>query len=106
MRDLQIRAGRKNMDVDDDADVRIGRGAKARVAEEQQKKPSHMLDLDNLSFQRGAHFMANTKCQLPEGSSRLQKKGYEEVHVKAGSKRFSFVGFGSCKFRFGRFRVI
>jgi pre-mRNA-splicing helicase BRR2 len=83
VRDLQIRAGRKNMDVDDDADVRIGTKRGARVAEEQQKKPSHMLDLDNLSFQRGSHFMANTKCQLPEGSFRVQKKGYEEVHVKA-----------------------
>jgi pre-mRNA-splicing helicase BRR2 len=52
------------------------------VAEEQQKKPSHMLDLDSLAFQRGSHFMANTKCQLPAGSFRVQKKGYEEVHVK------------------------
>lgn len=27
--------------------------------------------------------MANKRCQLPEGSFRKQKKGYEEVHVPA-----------------------
>lgn len=27
--------------------------------------------------------MANKRCQLPEGSFRTQKKGYEEVHVPA-----------------------
>ena len=27
--------------------------------------------------------MANAKCELPEGSFRTQKKGYEEVHVPA-----------------------
>ena len=27
--------------------------------------------------------MANKKCQLPDGSFRKQKKGYEEVHVPA-----------------------
>ncbi len=27
--------------------------------------------------------MGNKKCQLPEGSFRKQKKGYEEVHVPA-----------------------
>lgn len=65
----------------DDEGQTLGRG-RAKVAEEQQKKPSHMLDLDTLSFSRGSHFMANSKCQLPTGSFRVQKKGYEEVHVK------------------------
>ncbi|CAF4277668.1 unnamed protein product, partial [Rotaria magnacalcarata] len=27
--------------------------------------------------------MANKSCRLPDGSYRLQKKGYEEVHVPA-----------------------
>ena len=27
--------------------------------------------------------MANKKCQLPDGSFRKQRKGYEEVHVPA-----------------------
>uniref|UniRef100_A0A914URZ7 U5 small nuclear ribonucleoprotein 200 kDa helicase n=1 Tax=Plectus sambesii TaxID=2011161 RepID=A0A914URZ7_9BILA len=42
-----------------------------------------VLDLDDLSFQQGSHFMSNKRCQLPEGSFRKQKKSYEEVHVPA-----------------------
>lgn len=42
-----------------------------------------VLDLELMSFSQGSHFMANDKCQLPEGSFRKQKKGYEEVHVPA-----------------------
>lgn len=42
-----------------------------------------VLDLELMSFTQGSHFMANDKCQLPEGSFRKQKKGYEEVHVPA-----------------------
>ncbi len=43
----------------------------------------NMLDLDDLSFSQGSHLMANKRCQLPEGSFRKQRKGYEEVHVPA-----------------------
>ena len=42
-----------------------------------------MLDLEDLSFKDGSHLMANKKCQLPDGSFRKQRKGYEEVHVPA-----------------------
>jgi len=80
VRNLQKRAGARDKDVMDEDTGAMGKHGK--VAEEQQKKPSHMLDLENLSFQRGAHYMANQKCQLPTGSFRVQKKGYEEVHVK------------------------
>jgi pre-mRNA-splicing helicase BRR2 len=41
------------------------------------------IDLDSLIFKDGGHFMANTRCELPEKSWRAQKKGYEEVHVPA-----------------------
>lgn len=79
VRQIKLRGAReRDADVDDDGGLR----GKARMAEEQQKKPSHMLDLESLAFQRGSHFMANAKCQLPPGSFRVQKKGYEEVHVK------------------------
>jgi len=82
VRQLQLRGAReRDADAMDDDGGRLGRG-RAKVADEQQKKPSHMLDLDGLAFQRGSHYMANTKCQLPAGSFRVQKKGYEEVHVK------------------------
>ena len=43
--------------------------------------PQHVLNLEDLQFQQGSHLMANKKCQLPEGSFRKQRKGYEEVHV-------------------------
>jgi len=43
----------------------------------------NMIDLDDLVFSQGSHLMANKKCQLPDGSFRKQKKGYEEVHVPA-----------------------
>ena len=34
-------------------------------------------------FNEGSRFMANKRCQLPTGSFRKTKKGYEEVHVPA-----------------------
>ena len=40
-----------------------------------------ILDLDDMSFAQGSHFMSNRKCQLPEGSFRNRFKGYEEVHI-------------------------
>ena len=40
-----------------------------------------LLDLEEMAFPQGSHFMANKKCNLPEGSFRKQRKGYEEVHV-------------------------
>lgn len=42
-----------------------------------------MLDLDDLCFQQGSHFMANKRCQLPEGSFRKQRKGCEIIYVPA-----------------------
>ncbi|KAI2798347.1 hypothetical protein RDWZM_004692 [Blomia tropicalis] len=42
-----------------------------------------ILDLDDMSFQQGSHFMANKKCSLPEGSFRRQRKGAEIIHVPA-----------------------
>ena len=44
---------------------------------------AEVLNLEDLSFTSGSHFMANKRCQLPEGSFRRQEKGYEEVHVPA-----------------------
>ncbi|KAF6208456.1 hypothetical protein GE061_016912 [Apolygus lucorum] len=42
-----------------------------------------VLDLEDLVFNQGSHFMSNKRCQLPDGSFRKQRKGYEEVHVPA-----------------------
>src|SRR5262245_50119008 len=43
----------------------------------------HILNLEELAFSQGAHFMSNKKCTLPEGSYRKQKKSYEVVYVPA-----------------------
>lgn len=45
--------------------------------------PRQVLDLEDLVFTQGSHFLANKRCQLPDGSFRRQRKGYEEVHVPA-----------------------
>ena len=42
-----------------------------------------MLELDALAFAQGSHFMSNKRCELPSGSFRSAKKGYEEVHIPA-----------------------
>jgi hypothetical protein len=46
---------------------------------EPHRAPKAMLDLENLAFDQGAHLMSNKKCELPKGSYRAQKKGYDEV---------------------------
>ena len=45
--------------------------------------PLRTVDLDSLSFNDGSRFMASKKIQLPEGTWRAQKKGYEEYHIPA-----------------------
>lgn len=35
----------------------------------------HLIDFEDLVFQQGSHFMANKRCQLPDGSFRKQRKG-------------------------------
>jgi len=59
----------KSMDIDDD--------------ENNKKEDVVELDLEQLVFREGSHTMSNKKCDLPDGSWRAMKKGYEEVHVPA-----------------------
>ncbi|KAL7083867.1 hypothetical protein ACP275_14G188400 [Erythranthe tilingii] len=47
------------------------------------KGQRQLLDLDSLAFNQGGLLMANKKCELPVGSYRNHRKGYEEVHVPA-----------------------
>ena len=65
----RVDAGLEAMDVDGD--------------ESKALESTNVLDLDDLAFSQGSHLMANKRCQLPEGSFRKQRKGYEEVHVPA-----------------------
>ncbi|KAF8792805.1 U5 small nuclear ribonucleoprotein 200 kDa helicase-like [Argiope bruennichi] len=48
-----------------------------------QLQQCRVLDLEDISFSHGSHFMANKRCQLPDGSFRKQRRGYEEIHVPA-----------------------
>ncbi|KAJ1551678.1 DEIH-box ATPase, partial [Nowakowskiella sp. JEL0078] len=43
--------------------------------------PKVTLDLEAMAFTQGGHLMSNKKCNLPAGSYKKSKKGYEEVHV-------------------------
>lgn len=51
--------------------------------DDEKGQTRNILELEDLTFAQGSHFMANKKCQLPDGSFRKQRKGYEEVHVPA-----------------------
>eukprot|EP00164_Ancoracysta_twista_P005304 GFYU01007260.1.p1 GENE.GFYU01007260.1~~GFYU01007260.1.p1 ORF type:complete len:2145 (-),score=864.44 GFYU01007260.1:262-6696(-) len=59
------------------------KGGDPMDVEQPEVKVKSLLDLDSLQFQQGGHLMSNKKCELPEGSTRIQKKGYEEFHVPA-----------------------
>lgn len=47
------------------------------------KGSRNVIDLADIAFSQGSHFMPNKRCSLPDGSFRKQRKGYEEVHVPA-----------------------
>lgn len=77
---------------DDDADETMEARAQRKRREEnedtggpggQVQGTRNVIDLEDLVFAQGSHFMANKRCQLPDGSFRKQRKGYEEVHVPA-----------------------
>ena len=44
------------------------------------------LNLSQLAFSHSSQLMVNKRCELPEGSYRQSKKGYEEVHVPGVKK--------------------
>ncbi|ORY19390.1 Sec63 Brl domain-domain-containing protein [Clohesyomyces aquaticus] len=72
-----------------------------------------LINLDNLVFDQGNHLMTNPNVKLPQGSTRRQFKGYEEIHVPAPKARrdpnearnmpttelpeWARIGFGSSK---------
>lgn len=47
------------------------------MASSQVTGSRHLIDFEDLVFQQGSHFMANKRCQLPDGSFRKQRKGEE-----------------------------
>lgn len=72
--------GKNEDDEDEESNSRSSRrkdqndeleaGAGAQVTGSRQ-----IVDLEDLVFQQGSHFMANKRCQLPDGSFRKQRKG-------------------------------
>lgn len=75
---------------DDDMDGGLSRASKHKEEHDesvgiggQVAGQRQVLEFDELTFTQGSHFMANKRCQLPDGSFRKQRKGYEEVHVPA-----------------------
>lgn len=53
------------------------------VSSDVSMAPKDQLDLEDLAFQQGGHFMSNRKCELPKGTQRIERKGFEEVHIPA-----------------------
>ena len=75
-------------DMETDANVEENAAKTGRLNKEgTELSPHQILNLEDLQFAQGGHFMGNKKCQLPEGSFRKQKKGYEEVHVPASKPK-------------------
>lgn len=74
--DNEESTSRSSRRKDQSNDLELGSGA-------QVPGSRHLIDLEDLVFNQGSHFMANKRCQLPDGSFRKQRKGYEEVHVPA-----------------------
>ncbi|CAJ2656232.1 unnamed protein product [Trifolium pratense] len=68
----------KDGDMDRDRNMR---GVGDRDGESEGRH--RMLNLNNLAFEQGGLFMANKKCDLPDGSYRHLKKGYQKIHVPA-----------------------
>lgn len=71
---------------DDDADETMEARAQRKRREEnedtggpggQVQGTRNLIDLEDLIFAQGSHFMANKRCQLPDGSFRKQRKGYD-----------------------------
>ncbi|XP_061404387.1 U5 small nuclear ribonucleoprotein 200 kDa helicase [Lethenteron reissneri] len=60
-----------------------GLGTTEMEHDSETQTPRQSLDLESLTFAQGSHFMANKRCQLPDGSFRKQRRGCEEVHVPA-----------------------
>ncbi|KAK4337016.1 hypothetical protein RND71_044196 [Anisodus tanguticus] len=54
---------------------------------EEAKISYKMLDLEDLSFNQGSHFMSINKCELPENTQRTERKGFEEFYIPAPQKK-------------------
>ncbi|OAF66385.1 hypothetical protein A3Q56_05891 [Intoshia linei] len=80
-----------NMGEEDGGDVTISSNQKQSdkmdIDNAESGTSRNIIDIEHMVFQDGAHFMSNKKCDLPEGSYRKMKRGYEEVHVPASKAK-------------------
>ena len=58
-----------------------GVGERVKAMAEQARRSRRTIDLEALAFAQGGHLMSNERCELPAGSYRTVKKGYEEIHI-------------------------
>lgn len=56
-------------------------------------KPKAQLNLTDLEFTAGSHLMSKKGYRLPEGTYKVPKPGYEEVHVPAIPNKYSDTAF-------------
>lgn len=79
-RALRVEQAGEAMETENDV---VGGIAATSTRNSSDPVPEKMLDLEGLQFSQGSHLMMNKSCELPEKTRRIQKKGYEEVHVPA-----------------------
>lgn len=74
-----LESGKGEDDEDGDSTSRHNR--KMNESEDMQTTSAqvpgsrHLIDFEDIVFQQGSHYMANKRCQLPDGSFRKQRKG-------------------------------
>jgi pre-mRNA-splicing helicase BRR2 len=81
----QLETGKGEDDNDETMEARAQR--KRREENEDTGGPGglvqgtrNVIDLDDIAFVQGSHFMPNKRCHLPDGSFRKQRKGYA-LHI-------------------------
>lgn len=72
--DSLARAARSSHRKEMSEDAIVGEGGQVPGARQ-------LLDLEDLAFTQGSHFMSNKRCQLPDGSFRKQRKGIRHCLV-------------------------
>lgn len=56
-------------------------------------KPRAHINLADLEFAAGNHLMSKKTFKLPEGTHKILKPGWEEVHVPAAANKYSDAAF-------------
>ena len=74
-------------------DVDVPKGSTDETVEKKEGtltgglQPKRLINLENLVFDQGNHLMTNPNVKLPQGTTKRNFKGYEEIHVPAPKPR-------------------